>query len=216
MRTRTRRICGSPARRCWTLCGPKDPSCAQRRSEPAHHGTSKTAPRHAYTSVRTGRAVIGTRNGSWGLSRPRAGYGSGMFGMGVCESRTRAAERGRTWTRTSGGYCSGIALGRDIWSGSVAELSDDGFGGRSLRILFLEAKFLRALRTEAMLLNRWCCPRPCHSRIMGKYSNAAHGTVVLLRLASCYHNAREPLINLSSTNSFSLHVSSSTSCLFVL
>ena len=136
--------------------GPKDPSCGQRRSEPAHHGTSKTAPRHTHTSVRTGRAVIGTRNGNWGLSRPRAGDGSGRFGMGVCGSRTRAADRRRTWTRISGGYCSGMALGRDIGSGTVAESSDDGFVGRSLRILFPEAIFLRALRTEAMLLNKWC------------------------------------------------------------
>ena len=61
-----------------------------------------------------------------------------------------------TWIRISGGYCSGTALGKDIWSGSVVELSDDGFGGRSLWSLFPEAMFLRALRTEAILLSRWC------------------------------------------------------------
>jgi hypothetical protein len=142
----TRRICGSPARRSWTLRGPKVPSCAQRRSEPAHHGTSKTAPRHAHASVRTGRAVIGARNGSWGLSSPRVGGGSGRLGMDVCGSRTRAVERRMTWTRMSGGYCFGSALGRDTRSRSVAE-SSDVLCGRNLRVLFPVAIFLRALRT---------------------------------------------------------------------
>jgi len=94
--------------------------------------------------------VNGARNGGWGLSSPRVGGGSGRFGMGVWGSRTRAAERRIAWIRISGGYCFGIALGRDTRSKSVAESSDDAFGGRSLRGLFPEAIFLRALRTEAI------------------------------------------------------------------
>jgi len=150
-RARTRRICGSPARRCCMLRGPNIPSCAQRRSEPAHHGTSKATPRHAHARVRTGRAVNGARNGGWGLSSPRVGGGTGRLGMGVCGSRIRPAERRMTWIRISGGYCFGIVLGRDIRSKSVAESSSDVFGGRSFRGLFPEAIFARALRTEAIL-----------------------------------------------------------------
>jgi hypothetical protein len=72
--------------------------------------------------------------------------------MGVCGSRTRAAERRITWIRISGGYCLGIALGRDTKSRTVEESSDDVFGGRSLRGLFPEAMFLMALRTEAIVV----------------------------------------------------------------
>jgi hypothetical protein len=54
------------------------------------------------------------------------------------------------WIRISGGYCFGIALGRDTRSRSVVESSEDMFGGRSLRGLFPEAISLRALRTKAI------------------------------------------------------------------
>jgi hypothetical protein len=57
-----------------------------------------------------------------------------------------------TWTRISGGYCPGIAFGRDTRSGTVEESSDDVFGGRSLRGLFPVAIFLMALRTEAIVV----------------------------------------------------------------
>jgi hypothetical protein len=150
-RARTRCKCGSPASRCCMLRGPKFPSCAQRRNEPAHHGTSNATPRHAHASVRTGRAVNGARNGGWGLSSPRAGGESGRLGMGVCGSRTRAAETRITWMRSSGGYCFGIALGRETRSRVVAESSGDVFGGRSFRGLFPEEIFSRALRTRAIL-----------------------------------------------------------------
>lgn len=56
-----------------------------------------------------------------------------------------------TWIRISGGYCFGIALGRDTRPRSVAESSVSVFGGFNLRGLFPEAIFLRALRTKAIL-----------------------------------------------------------------
>lgn len=129
---------------------PRVPSCTQLRSEPAHQGTSKVAPRQAHARVNTGRAVIGTRKGRWGLSSPRGGGGSGRSGRGVCGRRTRAAERSNTWTRMSGGYCAGIAFGRDTSTAS-AELSDSKRAdGLSFWAPFPEAMFLMALRTVAM------------------------------------------------------------------
>jgi hypothetical protein len=62
-----------------------------------------------------------------------------------------------TWISISGGYCFGIALGRDIRSKSVAESSGDVFGGRNFRGLFPEAIFMRALRTEAILSSEPVC-----------------------------------------------------------
>ena len=128
------------------------PSCNQRRNEPAHKGTNKPAPRHAHARVKTGRAVIGARKECWGLSRPRAGGGSGRSGIGVCGRRTRAAERRRTWTRISGGYCFGIAFGRDRSSISAGSSSSSRVGGFNFWAPFPDAIFMRALRTVAMLI----------------------------------------------------------------
>ncbi len=129
---------------------PRVPSCTQRRSEPAHQGTSNVAPRQAHARVKTGRTVIGARKGCWGLSSPRAGGGSGRSGRGVCGRRTRAAERSRTWTRMSGGYCFGIAFGRDTSSISAGSSDSKLVGGFNFWAPFPEAIFLRALRTVAM------------------------------------------------------------------
>jgi hypothetical protein len=145
----TRRLWGSPWRRNWMLRESRVSSCTQLRSEPAHQGTSNVAPRQAHARVKTGRAVIGARKGCWGLSSPRAGGGSGMSGRGVCGRRTRAAERSRTWTRMSGGYCFGIAFGRDTSSISA---DSKGAGGFDFWAPSPEAIFLRALRRVAMFI----------------------------------------------------------------